>query len=203
MAPEAEDAAEEVEDAVEVDSEGAKEGVEDDKGYLMKDLRDLMRDVCAGWDEANFGLLVDVAACAAETRQVIIREVEGGTGVGPIAREVKATGAVVKEWVVQAALQDGVPCTELAREVAEAGGVDVALLRDLRVLLVETLAGWGGMDSGPPVRAAAHAVEMRTVSIREVEGGTAVSNVLWSVKTEEVVTRKLDVQAVLEEESPE
>ena len=152
-------------------------------------------------EEANFGLLLDFVACAAKTRQVVIREVEGGTGVVPIAGEVETTGG--GEWVIQAALQDGGPWTELAREEADAGGADEALLRDLRVLLDETLAGWGGMDSGPPVRAVACAVETRTVSIREVEVGAAVGGVPRSVKTEEVVTRMLDVHAVLEEGSPE
>ena len=47
------------------------------------------------------------------------------------------------------------------------------------------------------------AVETRTVSIREVEGGTAVSHVSRGVKTEEGVTRKLDIQAFLEEGSLE
>ena len=67
------------------------------------------------------------------------------------------------------------------------------MLRDLRAVLVGTFARWGGMDSGPPVRAVTRAVKTRTVFIREMEGGTAVGNVSRSVQTEEVVTRKLDV----------
>ena len=87
--------------------------------------------------------------------------------------------------------------------MADAEGADEALQRDLRVLLAETLARWGGVDSGPPVRAVACTVETRTASIREVDGGTAVGNILWSVRTEEVVTRTQDVQVVLREGSPE
>ena len=157
LAPEEEtaDVAEGVEGEVEVDSEGAVDVIESDSGYLMEDLRDLMRDVCARWEEENFGLLLDVVACAAEIRQVVIREVAGGTGVDPLAGKVETTGANVREWVNQAAFPDGGPWTELAREVADAAGADEALLPDLRVLLAETLAGSGGEDSGPLGRAVA------------------------------------------------
>ena len=188
-----------VAEEVEGDSEGAEDRIEGDKGYLMEDLR----EVCGRWEEANFCLLLDVVACAAETSQVVIREVAGGTGVDPLAGEVETTGAVVREWVVQAALPDGGPWIEQAQEVADAAGADEALLCDLRVLMVETLAGLGGENSGPPVRAVTCTVETRTASIREVEGGTAVSNIPRSVRTEEVVTRTKDVQAVLGEGSPE
>ena len=90
LVPEAETegATEGVKDEVEVDSEGAEDGIEDGTGYLMHDLRDLMRDACARWEEANLGLLVDVVGCAAKTRQVVIREVAGGTAIGPVEGEV-------------------------------------------------------------------------------------------------------------------
>ena len=45
----------------------------------------------------------------------------------------------------------------------------------------------------------AHAVETRKVSIRETDGGTNIGHVPRGVKVKEVVTRQLDVQAVLEE----
>ena len=87
--------------------------------------------------------------------------------------------------------------------VVEAEGAEVSLLRDLRALLVETLAGWGGTDSGPPVRADANAVETRRVSIREVDGGTYIGHIPRGVRIKEVVTRQLNVQAVLEERNPQ
>ena len=62
---------------VEVGPEAAAEGgVEDDREFLVHGLWDEMLDVCAGWEEANLGSLVDFVACVTETRQVVIREVE-------------------------------------------------------------------------------------------------------------------------------
>ena len=87
--------------------------------------------------------------------------------------------------------------------MAEAEGAEVSLLRDLRALLVETLAGWGGMDSGPPERANARAVETRRISIRDLDGGTDIGHGPRGVKIEEEVTRQLDVEPVLEEGAPD
>ena len=50
------------------------------------------------------------------------------------------------------------------------------------------------------MRAVVRAVETKTVSIREVAGGTAFGHVPRRVEKEEVVTRELDVQAVMEQE---
>ena len=162
----------------------------------------MLLETRAGWEGANSGPLVEVIASAVETRQVVIREVEVGTAGSHVTGEVETTGVVAREWVVQAFLQEGGPRTELAREVEEVEEADESLLRNLRALLLETLAGWEGMDSRPLVGAVASAVETRRVFIREVEGGTADSHVPREVKTKEVVTRELDVQAVLQEGGP-
>ena len=53
------------------------------------------------------------------------------------------------------------------------------------------------------MRAEARAVETRRHSIREVDIVTDIGHVPRGVKIEEVVTRQLDVQDVLEEGAPE
>ena len=79
------DAAEGVEDG--------EEGGEDNKEFLMHGLRDVMLDACA-----SLGPLVDVVACVAETRQVVIREVEGGTAGGQVPGTPCPNRPLSQDW---------------------------------------------------------------------------------------------------------
>ena len=71
------------------------------------------------------------------------------------------------------------------------------LIEELRGLLVETMAGREGGNSGPPLRIVVRAVETRTVTTREVVGGR-FGHVPRIVETEEVMTREVDARAAME-----
>ena len=112
----------------EAGDDGAKGGVGDDKGSLMHGLREEMVDACARWELANPGTLVGVVACVTETRHVVIKGMDSGTVDDDVTLEVETTGAVIRDWDIQATRQGSDPWIELALEVAEAEGAEVSLL---------------------------------------------------------------------------